>query len=200
MPIKPAPSVTVFGAGNDAQPLVRFAAEVGWRVTVADGRNHLLTRSRFPEADALRLLSYAAGDDQSGGGLALTNAAALKRSRCCVILTHSYEQDRALLHELLSAKLEYLVILGPLHRTERLVNAIASSLGMTPAECLRHLNAPVGLDLGSDDPAVIALSIISEMQAALSGTSGLLERRRKGDHSFDESQSISRNTDASCSV
>jgi xanthine dehydrogenase accessory factor len=180
MPMKPAPGVTVFGAGNDAQPLVRFASEVGWRVTVADGRNHLLARARFPEADALQLLSYAQGENSSGRGLVVTNGSALKKSRFSVILTHSYEQDRAILGELLPAKLEYLGILGPLHRTERLVNALASSLGMTPSECLRQLHAPVGLNFGSDDPAVIALSIISEMQGALSGTRGLLERRYDG--------------------
>ncbi len=146
-------------------------------MTVADGRSHLLSRLRFPEADALQLLSYAAGENGSEKSLALTNGSALKKSRFGVILTHSYEQDRALLRELIPAGLDYLGILGPLHRTERLVNEVAPSLGMTPAECLQRLNAPVGLDLGDDDPAVIALSIISEMQAALSGTRGFLERR-----------------------
>ena len=177
IPIKPLPRVTVFGAGSDAQPLVRFAAEIGWRVSVADGRSHLLSRLRFPEADALQLLSYAAGENGSAKSLALTNGSALKKSRFDVILTHSYEQDRALLRELIPAGLAYLGLLGPLHRTERLVNEVAPSLGMTPTECLQQLNAPVGLDLGSDDPAVIALAIISEMQAALSGTRGFLERR-----------------------
>ena len=176
MPMKPAPSVTVFGAGNDAQPLVHFAAEVGWRVTVADGRNHLLTRLRFPAADAFQVLTYAASADNPGNGLMLMNGSALKHRSFGGILTHSYDQDRALLRELLPAGLEYLGILGPLHRTERLVNA--PSVGMSSSECLRRLNAPIGLDLGSDDPAVIALSIMSEMQAALSGTRGSLERGR----------------------
>lgn len=177
MPMKPAPGVTVFGAGNDAQPLVRFASEVGWRVTVADGRSHLLTRARFREADALQLLTYEGRGASSEKGLVVTNASALKKFRFGVILTHSYEQDRAILRELLPMRLEYLGILGPLHRTERLVNEVASALGMKPSECLRQLHAPIGLNFGSDDPAVIALSIISEMQAALSGTKGLLERR-----------------------
>ena len=200
MPIKASPSVTVFGAGSDAQPLVRFAAEVGWRVTVADGRNHLLSRLRFPEADALQLLSYASGENASGRGLALTNGSALKKSRFGIILTHSYEQDRALLRELIPAGLEYLGILGPLHRTERLVNEVASSLRMTPAECLQQLNAPVGLDLGSDDPAVIALSIVAEMQASLSGTRGFLERRYSESPPAQETHAASVVTAATCSL
>jgi len=109
--------------------------------------------------------------------LLVRNEATLRKSRFGVILTHSYEQDRALLRELLPVKLEYLGILGPLNRTERLVNIVASSLGMTLPECLRQLNAPIGLNLYFDGPALIALWIFSEMQAALSGTRGLLERR-----------------------
>ena len=200
IPVKPSPSVTVFGAGSDAQPLVRFAAEVGWRVTVADGRSHLLSRKRFPEADALQLLTYAAGESGSEGGLALTNGSVLQKSRFGVILTHSYEQDRALLRELIPAGLEYLGILGPLHRTERLVNEVASSLRMTPAECLQQLNAPVGLDLGSDDPAVIALSIVAEMQASLSGKRGFLERRYSESPPAQETHAASVITAATCSL
>ncbi len=47
MPIKPPPSVTIFGAGDDAQPLVRFAAELGWRVTVSTGEVTYSPRSDF---------------------------------------------------------------------------------------------------------------------------------------------------------
>ena len=71
---------------------------------------------------------------------------------------------------------------------------------MTPAECLQQLNAPVGLDLGSDDPAVIALSIVAEKQAALSGKRGLLERRYAESPPVQETHAASVVTAATCSL
>src|SRR5205814_9644357 len=49
----PPPQLVVLGAGDDARPLVRFAAEVGFRVVVVDRRAGMLTRERFPGAAAL---------------------------------------------------------------------------------------------------------------------------------------------------
>src|SRR2546430_5543289 len=44
----PPHQLVVLGAGDDARPLVRFAAEVGFRVVVVDRRAGMLTRERFP--------------------------------------------------------------------------------------------------------------------------------------------------------
>ena len=56
----PPPELVVLGAGDDARPLVRFAADVGFRVVVVDRRPGYLTRERFPDAAAL---VESAGDE-----------------------------------------------------------------------------------------------------------------------------------------
>ena len=66
-------------------------------------------------------------------------------------------------------KLKYLGMLGPRLRTERLACEFAPELGLTPEECMERLHAPVGLDLGGHAPVPIALSIVAEVQAVLSG-------------------------------
>jgi xanthine/CO dehydrogenase XdhC/CoxF family maturation factor len=50
------PGLFVFGAGDDAIPLVKFARQLGWFVSIADGRSHLATLARFPDAHATRAL------------------------------------------------------------------------------------------------------------------------------------------------
>ena len=45
----------LFGAGADAVPFVRIAAELGWQVTVHDHRPAFLTAERFPDAHDLVL-------------------------------------------------------------------------------------------------------------------------------------------------
>jgi xanthine dehydrogenase accessory factor len=153
--LAPPPALWVFGAGDDAQPLVEFAARLGWHVVVADGRSRLARTDRFPQA------AQTVGLDT-----ALTRVA---REDAAVIMTHSYDQDRVVLSALLRSGIRYLGILGPRARTHRLVADVAPVVGLSAAQCLSRLHSPVGLDLGGHSPAAIALSIVAELQAVLTG-------------------------------
>ncbi len=55
--LSPPVHLLVFGAGNDAIPLVTIAKTLGWRVSVFDGRSHYARREKFPEADEVVLLN-----------------------------------------------------------------------------------------------------------------------------------------------
>jgi xanthine dehydrogenase accessory factor len=168
IPVLPPPKLHIFGAGDDAQPIVRFAAELGWDVYVADGRAHLLRSKRFPEAKKLVTLKYGPADSPHQPMQILAPQPLVEAGDRAVILTHSYDQDRALLRELLPQALEYLGVLGPMHRTTRIVDEIRGELGLSREDCLARLHAPVGLPLGAGDPAVIALAIVAEIQASAS--------------------------------
>lgn len=175
MPILPPLRVHIFGGGDDAVPLARFAMELGWEVTVWDGRSHLLRPSRFPAA-GLRLIEYQGKPD--GGDLqVIGELPEIAADDFAVVLTHSYAQDGALLQALVPKQLPYLGILGPLHRTRRLLSERVSVFGETVEAVLQRLYAPVGLDIGSNEPTAIALSITAEMQAVLSGKQGGVLRR-----------------------
>lgn len=189
--IAPPPRLTIFGAGDDAQPLAHFADALGWRVIIADGRQQLLRPERFPQAAELRLLAYGDASAQpiACGIPSVTPTPAPTASasipwvnpgvppgELAILLTHSFEQDRALLAALLPLPLLYLGILGPLHRTRRLLEDVAPHLGLSIDACLDRLHAPVGLDLGARDPASIALAITAELQATLTGRRVQLER------------------------
>jgi xanthine/CO dehydrogenase XdhC/CoxF family maturation factor len=165
IPVLPPPKLHLFGAGDDAQPIVRFAAELGWEIHVADGRANLLRTQRFPAAKTLVTLKYGPPDSHQRPMRVLAPNPLVQAGDRAVILTHSYEQDRALLQELLPHPLEYLGILGPLHRTTRIIDEIKDHLGLSREECFARLHAPVGLPLGAGDPTVIALAIVAEIQA-----------------------------------
>ena len=162
----------VFGAGDDAQPLLCMAKELGWFVSVSDGRGHLATRERFPLADELHILPI---EDLPGcvpgqsphvlGGLGPDDTA--------VIMTHSFEQDTKILAYLLMLDTPpaYTGVLGPQRRTRELLSGAAHLLNIPPSETnakverwLTQLHAPTGLDLGAESPETISLSIIAEIQ------------------------------------
>lgn len=163
--VRPPVSLTILGAGDDARPLAEFASKLGWNVTVADGRSHLARAERFPAADRVIVLDYHADQPMQSLDASLDGA--------FVLLTHSYEQDRALLPELLRLAPKYLGILGPRQRTERLIGEIADSIQLSKEECLARLHAPVGFDIGAHSPESIALSIVAEIFAVLNGREGL---------------------------
>ncbi len=168
--VAPAPALFVFGAGDDAQPLVRAAKELGWRVVVADARPAFATAERFPAAD--RLIAAPAGQ--------LVAQAAPAAGDLAVVMTHHYIHDAPILRELLPHPLAYLGLLGPRTRAEQILRNLGDDgLVVTPEQRAR-LRAPVGLDLGAEAPEEVALSILAEMQAVLGGRDGrpLRERRR----------------------
>jgi xanthine dehydrogenase accessory factor len=156
--VAPRVGLLVVGAGDDALPLVEFAGRLGWHTTVVDGRSHLATQERFPSANQVLT---AKSPDQ----LAVTERDA------AVILSHSYEQDRAALRALLPRTVGYLGILGPRQRTDRMLGEVGPDLGLTVEECRARLHSPVGLKIGATDPVSIALAIIAEVYSVMEGTS-----------------------------
>jgi xanthine/CO dehydrogenase XdhC/CoxF family maturation factor len=77
-----------------------------------------------------------------------------------VIMTHTFLHDLALLAAVLPSPIPYVGLLGPKTRGDELL----AQLGDVPSE---RLHSPVGLDLGSETPEEIALSIVAEIQAVL---------------------------------
>ena len=160
--LRPAVPLVLFGGGPDAVPLVQLAGELGWHVTVVDGRPSAASRARFPRADAVLLCRPEQVRQQ----------VQLDRDTVAVVMTHHYLTDLRLLELLLPSPVRYLGLLGPKSRSERLLQDLAQA-GIVPtgAEC-RRLYAPVGLDLGAETSEEIALAILAEIRAVLAGRGG----------------------------
>jgi xanthine/CO dehydrogenase XdhC/CoxF family maturation factor len=157
--ITPPVALVVFGAGDDTQPLVRFAKELGWHVTVADPRPAFATSARFPGADSVVI----ARPEE------IAARVALGPDTLVVVMTHHYAHDLPLLRELLLRPLAYLGLLGSRKRTEKILSDLAASGVPLTAEICARLHAPVGLDLGADTPEEVALAVLAEMLSVLRG-------------------------------
>jgi len=166
--IAPPPRLVIFGAGHDAQPLVRMAKLLNWHVTVIDSRSHFARPERFPQADAVIFANL----DNRFDLHPLIDGAAV------AVMTHSYRQDRHWLAQAQQAAPAYLGQLGPKERTERLL----TDIGRSPSA----LHYPMGLDLGGDAPESVALAILAEMTAVLNQRQGgMLRHRVKPIHQAD---------------
>ena len=175
--VRARPGLFVFGAGDDAIPLAKLAHQLGWFVSIADGRSNLATATRFPEADQVIPLNVTA---TSGPESDLNYNFDLRVTDSAAVMTHSLEQDTNILRFLLRFDLSYLGVLGPRRRTnEILMTLVAESdqpdrdLRLVANQQMEQLHAPMGLDLGGETPAEIALSVIAEIQINLQRGSGL---------------------------
>ncbi|MDR3426930.1 XdhC family protein [Silvimonas sp.] len=168
--IVPPPQLVIFGAGLDAVPLAQMAHDLGWHVTVADGRSHFARADRFPMADQVIVADL---DD------ALPDCGVTRQS-VVVLMTHSYEQDQRLLEQLLEVQPRYIGQLGPRSRTERMLDEIGARSKARTLIDAGVLHYPVGLDIGADNPQEVALAILAEIKAAISGRDGGMLLRRSG--------------------
>jgi len=163
----PVPLV-IFGAGYDAAPLARLAKELGFHVTVADLRPAYAQLDRFPEADAVLVLRPEE-----------TARLALNEKTAVVVMSHNYLTDRAFLKALLPLQLRYLGLMGPRARALKMLQELRQE-GLAASEAmLRQIHNPVGLDIGAESPEQIALAILAEIQAVISGHAGGLLREKK---------------------
>jgi xanthine/CO dehydrogenase XdhC/CoxF family maturation factor len=76
---------------------------------------------------------------------------------------------------LLASPARYIGVLGPRKRTQRMRQEYDVTLKDGDSA---RLYAPVGLDIGADTPAEIALSVIAEMRAVMAARDGGQLRRR----------------------
>ncbi|HEY1403707.1 MAG TPA: XdhC family protein [Pyrinomonadaceae bacterium] len=169
--LPPVPLV-IFGAGHDALPVVEFARGLGWHTEIVDPHARPASRSRFALADRVTL----ARPEEVGALVSIT-----PRS-LTLLMTHNYSHDLALLRFLLATPARYIGVMGPRKRTERMLSELAAteeSLRLEEAG-LARLHSPVGLDIGANAPAEIALSIVAEMRAVLDGRRGGMLRERRG--------------------
>ncbi|RFP64688.1 XdhC/CoxI family protein [Hymenobacter lapidiphilus] len=156
--LRPPVRLTVYGAGNDVQPLVRVAAGLGWRITVVDGRPAQVQPARFPEAHAVRVLPLEQVAQQPYDGA------------FALLMTHNYYYDLAVLRHLLpDATTPYIGLLGPRKKYERLLQDLVKETPDAAAQLQSRLHSPIGLNLGGETPEEIALSIVAEIQAVLTG-------------------------------
>ena len=160
--IEPPPHLIVFGAGRDAIPVVKFAQDLGWRVTVMDCRASEVTQERFAMADEVILTRREI----------LHKQICINRYTVAVVMTHNYLDDLEILKLLIPSTISYVGCLGAKQRIAKLLQYLRTNTEKLTPKQLQKLHAPVGLDIGADTPEAIALSIIAEIQGVLAQRSG----------------------------
>jgi xanthine dehydrogenase accessory factor len=145
------------GAGHVGLHLARLAQEVGFRVHVVDDREKFANRERFPTAAEVAVEDIPAW-------IGRTN---IPPHAYVVVVTRGHTNDLEALRALAPRDLRYLGLIGSRAKVVRIYDALTAD-GM-PADSLRNVHAPIGLDIGAVTPQEIAVSILAELIAVKHG-------------------------------
>lgn len=139
-PLTPVPQLLVVGKGHIAQALSELGPRSGYAVTLLEPPVN---------ADAWSVLR----DDIS----------ALANGQACsiVIACPSHEQDFAAARAALEAQVGFVGVVGS-RRKRKTMDDYLSAQGCT-TQALAAIASPVGLDIGAETPAEIALSILAQL-------------------------------------
>ena len=141
----------VFGTGPEIEPITQLSGNLGW-VVEHFGHPSELEEDFRPDAQT-----------------------------AAIVMTHNFGRDLLALDRLLPLQLRYVGLLGPRRRHAELLARLSEYRPFDFNADGRTLFAPAGLDIGSEAPEEIALSIMSEVAAVLSGRRGGFLRERRSD-------------------
>ena len=160
--ISPSISLVIIGAGNDAIPLQSIAETLGWEVTIVDGRHTYAKIERFSSACQVivskpeKVLQQIPIDEKT----------------VFVLMTHNYNYDYSILKALLDKNVTYIGALGPKKKLDNMITDLKAENIFLNERQKNILYGPVGLELGAETPAEIALSITAEIMSVMHNKKG----------------------------
>jgi xanthine dehydrogenase accessory factor len=144
--------LVIVGAGHIGRVLYQYADALGYDMVVIDDREEVATRSHYPNARQILV-----GD--IGGECEKLDIS--PPTTYVVIATHGHKCDEIALYHMVRKDPKYIGVIGSRNKVAVMMENLERK-GI-PKNKLDAVYAPVGIALGGDQPAEIAVSIISEI-------------------------------------
>lgn len=152
----PSMQLILVGGGHVNHALYKMAEVMGWEATVVDDRADIVSEQRYPAA---KRICGNIGDE--------TERLKLSEEDYVVIATQGHGYDEIALGNLVGKHPKYIGVIGSRRKVTQMMQSLAEK-GIL-REDLDRVYAPIGIALGGDGPAEVALSILSEIQLVKRG-------------------------------
>lgn len=146
------PTLIIVGAGHVALPLAQLGKMIDFEVVVLDDRPQYANPARFPMAD--RVLARPFRETLRNWPV--------DNDTFIVLVTRGHRHDVECLLEVLDSPARYIGMIGSKRRIRGVFNLLEKEQGVNPAR-FERVFAPIGLDIGAENPAEIAIAIIAEI-------------------------------------
>ena len=149
--VRPGYTVVVFGAGHVSQQVVPLCENVGFQTIVLDDRPEYACQSRFTgQTEVVVLDSFA-----NWSGLTIDAGSYI------VILTRGHMHDKNVLAQALRTQAGYIGMIGSRRKRDKIYQALRDE-GFSQQD-IDRVYSPIGLDIGAETPAELAVSIVGEL-------------------------------------
>ncbi len=152
-PLTSGEAVWIIGGGHCSQAIAELAANCGMYVGVVEDRADQLNAGRFPKA--ARLVTDVAAPDFIAG------RAWTEREALVIVNRHAGLDKLALAAALRQGVPGYVGMMGSRRKVARVFDELVSE--GHAKEALHRIHAPIGLEIGAESPAEIAVSIVAEI-------------------------------------
>ena len=150
-PILSEPTVYIFGAGHISQQLSPLVKRVQFKVVIIDDREIFANRERFPEVDEVIVSEFEKCFDQLN----------IDDSSYIVTVTRGHLYDGFVLEQALKSNARYIGMIGSKKKIRTLYQNLVEK-GIAK-DALDRVHAPIGIDINSETPEEIAVSIVAEL-------------------------------------
>lgn len=155
-----APTALVVGGGHIGHAVAKIAKMCGFQVAVVDDRPDFANAERFPEADQIICGDFV----ESLKEFPVTNQTYI------VVVTRGHQQDQVSLRQVIDSPAAYIGMIGSRRRASAVLQHIRDS--GVPTELIARVRSPIGLHIGAETPAEIAVCIVAEMIMTRHGGTG----------------------------
>ncbi|WMI65429.1 XdhC family protein [Aestuariibaculum sp. YM273] len=152
--LSPCFKLLIIGAEHDAVKLSKYALLTGWEVTVVARSNELKSAEHFSGAHFVQIMAPEN-----------INAMQIDQQTAVVLMTHNFAIDLRYLVALKETTPNYIGLLGSTRRRDDLLSQFIEYCPEVTDEFLDVIYGPAGIDIGSETPEEIAVSIVSEILA-----------------------------------
>ena len=150
--LRPEERLILLGGGHIAQPLCRYAADLGFSVTVVDDRPSFANRARFPEASRVICDAFPSA----------LRTLQINEADYVAVITRGHRYDADCLRVILAGPYpRYLGMIGSKRRVHGLFQLLEEE-GF-PRAALDAIHSPIGLSINALTIQEIAISIVAEL-------------------------------------
>lgn len=152
-PIMKKNKLYIFGGGHTGHALATYACDFDFDVVIIDDRKEYLDEIKLERVSKLNL--------HHGHALPILP---FDENTFITIMTYSHPYDRDILAYCLKKPHAYLGMIGSQRKVEMTKKMFEEGMIASHDE-LKHVDMPMGIDIGAKDPEEIAVSILSKLIA-----------------------------------
>ena len=159
--LKPSPNIFIVGAGRIGKPLADILGGIlKYKVIILDPQRELVSKEIFPYARELFI-----GSPEDIANYVYNNA----RENDIILIVHGeISVDYTVLKKALLSKARYIGLLGSRRKVVEFIKKLVKE-GIDIEKIKTKLYAPIGIDIGSETPEEIAVSIASKVITYIRG-------------------------------